>query len=385
MLARMAVNLDTLPSRRFDPRRYGLGAWTEHIFFAYDLVAALKPRLLVELGTDRGESYFAFCQSALENRTGTRCYAIDHWRGDPHAGSYDETTYTDVSAHNRAHYADFSTLIRASFDEALERFAPERIDLLHLDGHHTEVAVRHDLTAWLPKVRPGGIVLLHDIAVRGRDFGVWKVWAELITRGRSSAFTHPPGLGLWEKPPSGKLPPLLETLFAPPNDSRNSLLEYYRRRSEELRARIAQEWRDGTIRSSPMASETVIQIFWTNDGNYSEENATDLRIGHDQWKDVVVRLPASGPISRLRIDFYSPLTTIEISSIRVEDELGTPVFEAKNAAGFASIESLGDCLPHSLDPFRIEVTGVDPQLHLPPFSPPATGLTLRMRLHVLLA
>ncbi|MEO5720224.1 MAG: class I SAM-dependent methyltransferase, partial [Chthoniobacterales bacterium] len=74
------------PSANFTPRLFGLGAWTDNIHFAYDLVATLKPRLLVELGTDRGESYFAFCQSVEENKTGTRCFAVDTWRGDEHSG-----------------------------------------------------------------------------------------------------------------------------------------------------------------------------------------------------------------------------------------------------------------------------------------------------------
>src|SRR6188768_1407505 len=122
-----------LPSRNFAPRIYGVGAWTDHLAFAYDLVAELKPGLLVELGVDRGESYFAFCQAAAENQTGTRCFGIDTWRGDQHAGDYDETTFAQVSNHNRANYESFSTLIRSSFDEVLHRFERETIDLLHLD------------------------------------------------------------------------------------------------------------------------------------------------------------------------------------------------------------------------------------------------------------
>ena len=373
-----------MPSRHFEPLRYGLGAWTEHVFFAYDLVAQLQPRTLVELGTDRGESYFAFCQSVLENKTGTQCFAIDHWRGDAHAGSYDETTFKDVTAHNRSHYAHFSTLIRSTFDEALDRFAQESIDLLHIDGHHTEEAVRHDLEAWLPKLRPGGILLLHDIAMHGRDFGVWKVWAELAARGRSWSFVQPPGLGVWEKPPAGGLPPLLETLFASPDESRTSL-EYYRRRNADLQEIMARQWRDGTIRSAPMASETVIQIFWTSDGGYAEENSTDIRIGHGEWKDVAVKLPTEMPISGLRIDFYSPLTMIEIAAIEVRTEVGTLVYRAENTAAFDSIALLGDCLRRSLDPFCIEVTGIDPQLHLPPFPQRETGLKVRMQLRVRLS
>ena len=370
------------PSENFAPLRYGLGAWTEHIFFAYDLVAQLRPRLLVELGTDRGESYFAFCQSALENQTGTRCYAIDHWRGDPHAGSYDETTFLAVEAHNRAHYTAFSTLLRSTFDAAQDRFEPESIDLLHIDGHHTEAAVRHDLETWLPKLRPGGILLMHDVTMRGRDFGVWKVWAELEKRGRSATFERPPGLGVWEKPPAGSLPSLLEKLFASPNESR-ALRDYYRKRQADLQAKIARQWSDGTIRFAPLAEETVIQMFWSSDGNYSEEKSADARLGHGDWKDVAVRLPVNEAITGLRIDFLSPLTTIEIATITVESTTGESIYQANRAVEFEAIGLLGDCVRQSLEPFAIAVTGVDPQLHLPPLQATPGPLVVRLRLRVL--
>src|SRR5688572_17438262 len=139
-----------LPSRRFEPRIYGVGAWTSHLHFAYDLVVTLKPAMLVELGVDRGESYFAFCQAAVETQTGTRCVGIDTCRGDQQAGGYDETAFAEISEHNEAHYATFSTLLRTGFDEALGRFEPGSIDVLHIDGLHTEAAVRHDVDSWLP-------------------------------------------------------------------------------------------------------------------------------------------------------------------------------------------------------------------------------------------
>src|SRR3982074_3412179 len=113
-----------LPSRHFEPRLYGVGAWTSHLHFAYDLVAVLRPALFVELGVDRGESYFALCQATAENQTGTGCFGIDTWRGDQHAGGYDETTFAQVSDHNRANYESFSTLLRSSFDAARQEFEP---------------------------------------------------------------------------------------------------------------------------------------------------------------------------------------------------------------------------------------------------------------------
>src|SRR6266481_1026190 len=117
--------------------------------------------------------------SVAENQTGTRCFGIDTWHGDQHAGGYDETTFAQVAEHNRANYESFSSLLRSDFDEALSKFESESVDILHLDGLHTETAVRHDVESWLPKLRPGGILLLHDVGVRSKGFGVWKIWNEL--------------------------------------------------------------------------------------------------------------------------------------------------------------------------------------------------------------
>jgi hypothetical protein len=370
------------PSRHFEPRIYGVGAWTPHLHFAYDLVAVLQPRLLVELGVDRGESYFAFCQSALENQTGTRCFGVDTWAGDEHAGGYDETTFAQVSAHNRENYAPFSTLVRSTFDDALSQFQPESIDLFHLDGFHTEAAVRHDLDSWLPKIRPGGIVLMHDVGVQKKGFGVWKVWAELQSQGRSSTLRDGPGLGVWQKPPASPLPGFLDELLARPNDSNARLAQYYTGQANATQAKIALQWRDGSIRQTPFAQQTVIQIFHSTDGAHAEENSVYARIGHEGWKDLRVELPPGAGAAPLRIDFVSALTTIEIASIRVKAG-DTEVFRA--GKNFDSVAVRGDA-EQVPDPnvLRLKITGIDPQLYLPAIETPAgnEGLRVEMRLRV---
>ncbi|HSV64094.1 MAG TPA: class I SAM-dependent methyltransferase [Chthoniobacterales bacterium] len=373
-----------LPSRHFEPRLYGVGAWTPHLHFAYDLVAVLKPRLLVELGVDRGESYFAFCQSALENKTGTRCFAVDTWRGDEHAGGYDETTFGQVTEHNRENYAAFSSLSRSTFDDALPHFETESIDLLHLDGLHTENAVRHDLDAWLPKVRPGGILLLHDVGVRTKGFGVWKVWAELQQQSRSRTFADGPGLGVWQKPPTVPLPGFLEELLARPNESNAALAKYYTERAIALQEKIAQHWRDGSIRQTPFAQQTVIQVFFTTDGSHREENSVYARVGHEGWKDVQIELPPDAGAAPLRIDFVSALTTIEIAEIRLT-RANTTCFVADAEAGFGMVRVAGDAERIAGPAFRLRVTGIDPQLYLPAVDLPAgdAPFVVKMRLRVL--
>lgn len=371
-----------LPSRRFAPRIYGVGAWTSHLHFAYDLVATLKPALLVELGVDRGESYFAFCQSADENRTGTRCVGVDTWQGDQHAGGYDETTFAEVVEHNRANYESFSTLLRSDFDDALNQFEPGSIDVLHLDGLHTEAAVRHDIESWLPKLRSGGILLLHDVDVESKEFGVWKVWAEWQNRGRAWTFHDGPGLGVCQKPPAAQLPGFLEQLLAPPDKQQVELAQYYTAQAAAMQEKIAQHWRDGTIRDTPFARQTIIQIFYTSDGSHREEDSVYTRVGHQGWKDVRIELPPGAGAEPLRIDFVSALTTIEIASLRLTKGTAT-CFAADNAAGFATIRTGGDLerLPES-GGMRFRVTGIDPQLYLPAVDLPPGNEPPRVEMRV---
>ncbi|MCK8783867.1 class I SAM-dependent methyltransferase [Roseomonas sp. NAR14] len=171
-------------------------AWWLHVPFAHWLVASARPGVLVELGTHAGVSYAAFCHAVRSAGLATRCHAVDTWRGDPQAGEYDESVFNNLLAYNNEHFAAFSTLIRGTFDDALDRIEDASIDLLHIDGLHTYEAVRHDFESWLPKLSPRATVLFHDINERSGDFGVWRLWEELRGRHPSFAFLHGHGLGV---------------------------------------------------------------------------------------------------------------------------------------------------------------------------------------------
>jgi glycosyltransferase involved in cell wall biosynthesis len=179
-----------------DGRTGVVSAWYGHIPFAHWIVGVAKPRILIELGTDNGVSYSAFCESVLRNRLETRCYAVDTWWGDRQTGHCGEKVYTDLRRFHDDRYGAFSELLRCTFNEALPYFADSSLDLLHIDGLHTYEAVRQDFESWRPKLSESAVVLFHDTNVRERDFGVWQLWQELRTEFPSFEFLHGHGLGL---------------------------------------------------------------------------------------------------------------------------------------------------------------------------------------------
>lgn len=171
-------------------------AWLGHIPFGAWLVHAMKPATLVELGTHFADSYFAFCKTVRTHGLNTRCYAVDTWAGDEHAGEYSDEVYGRVKQHHDKHYAAFSQMMRMRFDQALEHFSDGSVDLLHIDGLHTYEAVREDFTTWLPKLSDRAVVLFHDTAVREGDFGVWRYWEEIAGQYPNLNFSHSNGLGV---------------------------------------------------------------------------------------------------------------------------------------------------------------------------------------------
>lgn len=173
-------------------------AWVGHTPFAYWLVTAIRPKILVELGTHGGGSYFTFCQSIKDYAMSTKAYAVDHWLGEEQAGTYTETVYEQVKKTNDENYAGFSNLLRKGFYDALSDFSDGTVDLLHIDGFHSYEAVSTDFDSWFSKLSDEAVVLLHDTHEIREGFGVHIFWQELKKKypRQCFEFSHSHGLGI---------------------------------------------------------------------------------------------------------------------------------------------------------------------------------------------
>jgi Methyltransferase domain len=217
------VNILDQPSVGFRPAAFlsgSPGPWAGHLPFASDLVAALRPAVLVELGVSYGDSYFGFCQAVAEAGVACTCYGVDPFE--------DGAVFEIVDRHNERFYRSFSHLVRMDFQKALDQFSDESVSLLHINAFRTYEDARHAFDQWLQKVRPGGVILLHGIAVRSVDHGVWRLWEELLRGFPAFAFRSGNGLGVLRKPGgTDDNSAYLDELFSSSAENQERIRRYY--------------------------------------------------------------------------------------------------------------------------------------------------------------
>src|SRR5882757_9865554 len=161
--------------------------WLAHASFSFWLMEAHKPRCVVELGLDTGNSYFAFLQAAHALGLETTFLGVSVEEGPSSAGKFDA-----LKAFNDQNYRTRSRLVIARLDDALTDLVDGTVDILHINAIRSEETLRH-FERWLPKMSDRGIVLLFGIQ---QDDRLRALWSGLSSRFRSFSFEHERGLGV---------------------------------------------------------------------------------------------------------------------------------------------------------------------------------------------
>lgn len=122
-------------------------------------------------------------------RKGGSYYAVDTWAGGKNLPK--DLSPEDRLARFKANVArnvpdPFVEAIWMPSLEAAATFGDDSVDLVYLDADHRYEAVRADIAAWWPKVKPGGLLMGHDYGPGSP--GVMRAVEERFRDGRVYGF-----------------------------------------------------------------------------------------------------------------------------------------------------------------------------------------------------
>ena len=126
----------------------------------------------VEIGSWMGRSTAYMGAAIRASQKSIRFDAVDTWEGSPEREhrrriqrlAAEGKTLFDVFCHNMQACGvhDFVNPVRARSVDAAKKYPDKSLDFVFIDGDHKYDAVCEDIRAWLPKVKPGGLLAGHD-------------------------------------------------------------------------------------------------------------------------------------------------------------------------------------------------------------------------------
>ncbi|MBC9955547.1 class I SAM-dependent methyltransferase [Yimella sp. cx-51] len=149
----------------------------------------------LEIGTYCGKSTVLLADAARQ--AGARLVTVDHHHGSEEnqpGWEWHDTTLVDESTGRLDTLPHFRPVLDANADVLSAVVADTRVvatwwgspvQLLFLDGNHTEDTAQHDYRAFAPHVVSGGLLLVHDVFPDPVDGGQapWHVVQAAVTDG----------------------------------------------------------------------------------------------------------------------------------------------------------------------------------------------------------
>lgn len=142
-----------------------------------DLIFDTHPKICVEIGVFGGSSIYPTA-CALKYLNNGVVYAIDPWsneeclkgytKGDPNYTWWSKLDLEKVyrgfkKMLQKFNLTSYCQILRMSSAQAVLQFQDDSIDILHIDGNHTEHVALADAKMFLPKVKKGGYIWFDDV------------------------------------------------------------------------------------------------------------------------------------------------------------------------------------------------------------------------------
>ena len=162
-----------------------------------EILSAQRPECALEIGTAHGGTLFFLTRLAIPCATIVSVDLPGGWFGGGYTARRAWLYKRFAQGSQRLH------LLRGDShaDEMLERakaaLGGQTLDYLFIDGDHTYNGVKRDFELYVPLVRKGGIVALHDIAEHSPASGcdVSRFWKDVKSQYRHTEIIRDPRQG----------------------------------------------------------------------------------------------------------------------------------------------------------------------------------------------
>jgi predicted O-methyltransferase YrrM len=143
---------------------------SDELLTIYNLAKSLsKKSVLLEVGSYLGASSLMIAKGIKKS---SKLICVDTWQNDAMSeGKWDSYK---IFLSNIRPVKDRIETVQSTSIEASNKIN-EHLDMIFIDGDHSYEAVKNDVSNWFPKLKSGGIIVMHDI---GWATGVQKVVEE---------------------------------------------------------------------------------------------------------------------------------------------------------------------------------------------------------------
>jgi hypothetical protein len=120
---------------------------------------------MVEVGSWKGRSSSIIAVEIANSGRNVRFDCVDTWKGSPELTDDVDVindTVFDRFIDNMKPVTGFFRALRMNSIDAASTYPDQSLDYVFIDAAHDYDSVRNDISAWIPKIKPNGMIGGHD-------------------------------------------------------------------------------------------------------------------------------------------------------------------------------------------------------------------------------
>ncbi len=117
---------------------------------------------IAEIGVYKGRGTAIWNVELINHNVNYEYCAIDNFEGSEEHQAWNDIPHYEDALTNLAPVQHKIKLIKSDSIEASKTYPNEYFDVIYIDAAHDYESVKKDILAWLPKLKPGGVICGDD-------------------------------------------------------------------------------------------------------------------------------------------------------------------------------------------------------------------------------